>query len=167
MRQAKVSYAVVLVYAWLQIAFFGALAAETLLVYPNVFHDIPRSFETTMEFMQVTDPGALFPPAGAATIVFGVLALVLVWHATAVRYWLAASLVVFALGNGLFSMLFAWPRNVIMFEEGAEVHSVVYLEQVAQEFVLGHWVRLVASLATAVLAGIGYLTLYRRRLASA
>ncbi|MGC0141763.1 hypothetical protein [Pseudactinotalea sp. Z1732] len=164
MKRRSVSFVAVLTYTWLQIMLFGGLVAETLLVYPNVFADIPRSFEATMEFMQVTDPGLLFPPFGAATILVGLIALVLVWRTRAVRYLLASSLAAFGLGNALFSVLFAWPRNVIMFEEGAQVHSVSYLEQIAQEFVLGHWVRLVASLITAILAGAGFLTLSRRRL---
>ncbi|MGC0274309.1 hypothetical protein ACO0LV_15095 [Pseudactinotalea sp. Z1739] len=103
-------------------------------------------------------------PFGAATILVGLIALVLVWRTRAVRYLLASSLAAFGLGNALFSVLFAWPRNVIMFEQGAQVHSVSYLEQIAQEFMLGHWVRLVASLITAILAGAGFLTLSRRRL---
>lgn len=162
MRDRRLICSAVLLYTWMQIVLFGGLLSETVLIYPNVFADIPGSFDTALEFLQVTDPGAFFPPSGAATILVGLSALVLCWRARTVRYRLAASLGVFMLGNGLFSMLFAWPRNVIMFEEGPAVHATDYLEQVAHEFLLGQGLRLVASVTSATLAAAGFLAFYRR-----
>ena len=69
--------------------------------------------------------------------------------------------------EGLASMLYFWPRNEIMFLEGAEVHSAEYLEQVAREFETWHWrSRLGFSALAAASIFVGFLRVYRHRLHS-
>lgn len=149
------------VYAGMQIFVLGALLSETILLYPNVFRDIPASFDDTLAFLQVTDPGAVFPPLGALTMVVGFIALGLTWRAHGTRSWLVVSLIAFILGNAVMSILFAWPRNEIMFDQGVTMHSIAYLEQVVGEFMLVHAVRIVASALASVSATIGFLKIYR------
>jgi hypothetical protein len=54
------------------------------------------------------------------------------------RYWIVAS-VAMIVGEGLFSMAFFWPRNTLMFVEGAAMHTAEMLKQTAREFQALHW----------------------------
>ncbi len=168
MKKALFSFtgAIILIYAWLQIIFLGGFTIENILLYPNVFHDIPHSLEITSEFLQVTNPGSYFPILGMSVMGTGVITLILTWRMKIIRYWILGSLIIFILGNFVFSVIYAWPRNEILFDEGAAVHSIAYLQQVAHEFITGNWVRVVTSVATAVLAFIGWMKFYRYKITS-
>ena len=63
-------------------------------------------------------------------------------------------------------MAFFWPRNTIMFTEGAAVHTVAFLQQTAQEFELGHWIRFALGAAAAATSFMGFLKFYRYRITS-
>jgi hypothetical protein len=65
--------------------------------------------------------------------------------------------------EGASSMIFFWPRNTIMFVEGASVHSVEVLRQTAQEFQMWHWSRLGFNAASAVFVFVGFMKLYRHK----
>jgi len=71
---------------------------------------------------------------------------------------------VLIVGEFVFSALFFWPRNTIMFVEGPAVHSSVELRQTAQEFQVGHWFRVALSGAAAVTSFIGFLNFYQYRI---
>ena len=57
--------------------FFGALVFDTLIVYPNTFHDGPHSLETAMALATVRGPGDFFPPLGFVSWITGVGSLIL------------------------------------------------------------------------------------------
>ena len=44
----------------------GAVVLETFMVYPNIFHDPPRSLELAMEFMAVRGPPTSSRPSGSS-----------------------------------------------------------------------------------------------------
>ncbi len=161
MRRERLCSAVSAAYVWVAMVAFGGILVETIVIYPNVFHNVPESLAGAMDFFEVVGPADLFPPLGAATVVAGFASLVVLWRYPRVRIWIAASLVSLLLGEFLFSMLFFWPRNDIMFEEGIAVHSVEFLRQTAAEFETGHWLRLGMSAVTATLAFTGLLRFYR------
>lgn len=148
-------------YVWLTIIVFGAIAAETVILYPNIFHDVPSSLELAGEFFAVAGPGSFFPPLGAATLAVGAGSLLALWRHRIPRWWTAASLAVMVVGEYLYSAVYFWPRNKIMFDEGPAVHSADVLRRTATEFEIGHWGRLTMSAVTAVLAFIAFLR-YRR-----
>ncbi|MEU8247856.1 hypothetical protein [Nonomuraea sp. NPDC048916] len=162
MRQ-RLSLAVLTAYVWIAMVAFGGIAVETIVIYPNVFHDVPASLAEAVEFFAVTGPADFFPPMGAVTVVAAVAALVLVWPVRDTRLWAGGSLLSLLLGEFLFSVLYFWPRNDIMFEDGAAVHSVEVLRQTAWEFETGHWGRLAMSAVTATLAFTGLWRLHRER----
>jgi hypothetical protein len=137
--------------------------AETVLLYPNILHDVSTSIEMGSEFLVVTNPGDYFPPLGMATLVTGVLAIVVNWRTTVSRYWFLGGVLVLGAGDFLLSALYMWDRNRIMFQEGAAVHPVAYLRQVADEFETAHWFRIGAGGLAAVCAFIGMLRLHRDR----
>ncbi|SFP86712.1 hypothetical protein SAMN05421810_103662 [Amycolatopsis arida] len=147
---------------WAALLLLGSLLTETVLLYPNIFHDVPRSLRTTTDFLAVTNPGDVFPVIGTATLLTGVLAVVLGWRTRAARYRFLGGVASVALGDFLLSMLYMWERNEIMFE-GTAVHSAAYLQQVATEFQTAHWFRLCAAALAAVLAFAGFLALHRQR----
>jgi len=142
---------------------FGGIAVETIIIYPNVFHDVPASLAEASAFFEVTGPADFFPPMGAITVVAALATAALAWRIPRARWWMSSSLASLVLGEFLFSMLYFWPRNEIMFDEGTAVHSAELLRRTATEFENGHWVRLAMSGVTAVLAFIGFLELYRAR----
>jgi hypothetical protein len=143
-------------YVWVAMVAFGGILVETIVIYPNVFHDPPASLAGSVVFFEVTGPADLFPPMGALTVALAVGSVALLWRVRPARLWALASLVSLVVGEFLFSVVFFWPRNEIMFDEGIAVHSAEVLRQVAVEFETGHWVRLAVSGVTAVLAFTAY-----------
>ena len=49
MKRQRIAFAFALVYLWVMMILLGSIVLETFMVYPNIFHDAPRSLETTME----------------------------------------------------------------------------------------------------------------------
>jgi hypothetical protein len=162
-KKQRIAFAFTLTYLWVMIILLGSILFDTLVLYPNIFHDVPRSLETAMEFMAVSGPGDFFPPLGILSWLTGIGSLVLNWRVKSARYWILGSVTVILVGEFLFSAAFFWPRNTIMFEEGTAVHSVAYLKQTAREFQTGHWLRLAMSAVASALSFVGFLRFYRHR----
>lgn len=151
------------VYFWVLMIVLGAVVLETFMVYPNIFADPPRSLGRALEFLQVVAPSDFFPPLGFAAWAIGAATVVLSWNARTARGWIAASFVLL-LADGLFSMLFHWPRNTILFVEGPRVHSAEVLVRTAAEFQRLHWSRVVFTAGAAATMFEGLLRLHRHRL---
>ncbi len=160
-KKQQVAFASTMTYLWVTMILFGANVFETLIIYPNIFHDVPRSLDTAMTFMTVAGPGDFFPLVGMLATFTGTGSLVLSWRVKSARYWILGSVIVILIGEFLFSVAFFWPRNTIMFEEGTAVHSVAYLQQTAREFQMGHWLRLATTVASPALSFVGLLKFYR------
>ncbi len=165
MNKQQIAFAFVLTHLWVLMIFLGAILFETLILYPDIFHDVPRSLETAMSFMAIRGPSDFFPPVGVFAMFTGIAFLILGWRVKSARYWILGSVSVVFVGEFLFSMVFFWPRNTIM-SEGTAVHSVAYLKQTAQEFQTGHWLRVAMSAAASVLSLMGFLKFYRHRITS-
>ncbi len=166
MDRERLGFAFGTAYLWAVLILLGAIVFETVVIYPNIFHDVPKSFEIGMEFMAVRGPHDFFPPVGLLAVLVGTVSLGLAWRAKGVRYWLLASLLLFIAGEFLLSVVFFWPRNAIMFEEGTAVHSVAVLKRTAREFQTGHWVRVGTNVVAAATAFVGYLKFHQRRIES-
>jgi hypothetical protein len=156
----KVKFATVVAYHWVLMIFLGAITFETLILYPNIFRDAPASLEQAVDFMKI-GPADFFPPVGMALLLTGAASVVLNWRDKNVRRWLLASVLIILFGEFLFSALFFWPRNTIMFIEGAAVHSADVLQRTAREFEALHWVRLGLCLPASVFSFLALLR-YRR-----
>ncbi|TCP48503.1 uncharacterized protein DUF1772 [Tamaricihabitans halophyticus] len=163
MRASAVPLAVSAAYVWIAMVAFGGISVETIVIYPNVFHNVPSSLAQSMEFFTVTGPADFFPPMGLVTAIAAVATVALLWRARPARWWVTASLGSLAIGEWLFSVLYFWPRNDLMFEEGIAVHTAEVLRQTAVEFETGHWLRLGMSALTATLAFVGFLRYQRER----
>lgn len=164
MRQ-RLAFWVIVAYLWVLMILLGAIVLETFMVYPNIFHDPPRSLELGLEFMSVRAPNDFFPPLGFLSWVTGAGALILSWRVKSARWWILFSLVMIG-SEGLFSMAFFWPRNEIMFIEGTAVHSDDYLRQVAWEFQTLHWSRLAFNAAASTSIFVGFMRFYRNKITS-
>ncbi|UOQ84741.1 hypothetical protein [Gracilibacillus salinarum] len=140
---------------WLQWIMLGSILVDTFMLYPNIFHNIPESFELGLEFMAVASP-----PLGAASIITGILALIFAWKVRPARYWILFSMLMIVL-EGAASMIFEWPRNTIMFIEGTEVHSVAFLKQTANEFLMVHGFRVACNIVGALLMFVGFMKYYK------
>ena len=165
MQKQQIAFAFIATYLWVMMTMLGAILFDTLVLYPDVFHDVPRSLETAMEFMVVRGPGDFFPPLGFLSWLTGIGTLVLSWRVRSARYWVLGSLILMVC-QGLVSMAIFWPRNTIMFTEGTAIHSVAYLKQTAQEFQTGHWLRVAFNSAASALSFMGFLKFYRHRITS-
>jgi hypothetical protein len=166
MKKQQIAFAFSLTQLWVVMILFGAILCETLMIYPNIFHDIPRSFEIGMKFMVVRGPHDFFPPIGMLAMLTGIGSLILNWRVKSARYWILGSMMIIFVGEFLFSMAYFWPRNTIMFEEGTAVHSVAFLKQTAEEFQTGHWLRVAGCAAASALSFMGFLKIYRFRITS-
>ena len=107
-------------------------------------------------------PADFFPPVGMLLLATGAGAVILCWRVRTARYWLLTSVLIILFGEFLFSAIFFWPRNTIMFIEGPAVHSSEVLRQTAREFETLHWVRLALCLPASVFSQIGLLRYHRR-----
>lgn len=160
----RAAFLATVVYAAVAMIAFGTLLSETLLLYPNIFADVPGSLDLSLEFMSVTTPNDVLPPIGMANIATAVVAVGLTLRRPAVRLWTAAGLLAIVLGQFIFSAVYFWPRNQIMFTEGSAQHTTEYLRRVAEEFQAGHWVRVAAGAVAAVLALVASLRMHRETL---
>ncbi len=161
MMRQQIAFALVLGYLWVLMILLGAILFETLILYPNIFHDVPGSLETALAFMVVRGPHDFFPLVGNLAMLTGIGSLVLGWRVKSARYWILGSVIIIFVGEFLFSVVYFWPRNTIMFTEGTEVHSAAYLKQIAQEFQTLHWSRLAFNAAGSALIFVGFLKFYR------
>ncbi len=152
MSRSRLTWIALIALVWAAMMSFGGVAAETVMLYPNIFGDAPASLDRAREFMVAGGPSDYFPPLGASVVVLSVAATVLTWRDRRLRWWIAGAAAVFVACEFLFSVVFFWPRNDIMFVDPVGTHSPEYLRQVAEEFVAGHWVRLAGGAVTAALA---------------
>ena len=156
----RISFWVILAYLWVMMILLGSIVLETLMIYPNIFHDPPASFAVALEFMSVRAPSDFFPPLGFLSWVLGAASLILGWRVQSARYWILGS-VLMLMGEGVASMTLFWPRNTIMFVEGPAVHSAEFLRQTAREFESMHWLRVAFNVAGSALLFSGFLRFYR------
>ncbi len=140
-RWSRFASVVIIVYGFCATTFFGATLFDVVVLYPNVFANIPASLELTSEYLTVANPGTLFPRVGQATLLAGVVAVVLNWRVPGARNLLLLSLAILFGGTYLITGLFFNRRNEILFLEGATQHSTADLRAVAREFLSVNWVR--------------------------
>ncbi|WP_308042504.1 DUF1772 domain-containing protein [Micromonospora sp. PLK6-60] len=160
--RAKLTWAALIALTWTAMMSFGGVAAETVMLYPNIFGDPPASLDRAREFLVDGGPSDYFPPLGASVVLFSLAATVLTWRDRRLRWLVAGAAAVFIACEFLFSVAFFWPRNEIMFVDPPGTHSAEYLRQVAREFVAGHWVRLAGGAVTAALAFVALLRFARQ-----
>ncbi len=152
MSRSTLTTVVLVVLVWTAMLSFGGVAAETVMLYPNIFGDPPASLDRAREFLVAGGPSDYFPPLGATVVLSSLAATVLTWREPRLRWWVAAAAAVFIACEFLFSVAFFWPRNEIMFVDPVGTHAPERLRQVAGEFVAGHRVRLVGGAVTSALA---------------
>ncbi|MEU7820668.1 DUF1772 domain-containing protein [Catellatospora sp. NPDC049133] len=152
MSLTRLTWVALIALVWTSMLSFGGVAAETVMLYPNIFVDPPASLERAREFVIAGGPSDYFPPLGAGVVVSSIATLLLTWRHPRLRWWIAAAAATFFGCEFVFSAVFFWPRNEIMFVDPLGTHSADELRRVAAEFVAGHWVRVAGGAVTAVLA---------------
>jgi hypothetical protein len=128
-------------FTWMLCILFGAIVFNTLVFYPNIFHNVPESLELTMQFLAVRGPHNFFPPFGGLVILLNILALILWWRTKHTRNLLAVSITLLIAFEFIFSVTFFWDKNTILFIEGQSKHSIAFLQSTANSFQNWHWVR--------------------------
>jgi len=161
MKAERITFLLLLTYLWAMMILLGSLTLETFMIYPNIFHNAPERFAIALQFMSVTGPAQYFRPLGMAIVFLGIASLVPAWRFKPARWWVVAS-VLMIMAEGASSMLFFWPRNTILFVEGAARHSTATLRQTAFEFQVWHWGRVAFNAASAIFIFVGFLKFYGR-----
>lgn len=154
--RANITFGFITGHVWIQFIMLGSIFLQTFMVYPNIFYDIPHSFELGMDFMAVAAPNTYFPPLGFLSILTGVAASVLVWPHKQARWWVLTSFLMIAF-EGVASIIFEGPKNEIMFIEGTDVHSVEFLKRTAKEFLIVHGFRVLCNITGSILIFVGLL----------
>jgi hypothetical protein len=163
MKTFTIPWIVTGIYATIASFVFAAATSETLLLYPNIFRDIPDSLASTQDFMSVVAVGDVMRPLGALMLVCGLIAgAVSLWYRIA-RRWLAASLIAVVGGQFLLSRLYLWPRGSILFDD-RDQHTLDEIERAANEFRIGQYVRIAAAGLAAVAAVTAALRCHRARI---
>jgi hypothetical protein len=147
-------------YLWVMMILLGSIVLETFMVYPNIFYNPPDSFRAGLEFMKVRTPHDFYPPLGFCTWLLGGASLVAAWPVRRARRWIVLSLAMIV-AEGLFSRVFFWPRNAVMFIEGPALHSAAFLRQTAEEFQRLHWWRVAFNVAGSAAIFKAFLAYYR------
>lgn len=165
--RGQLTAAVLAVLVWATLINLGGILAETVMLYPNIFRDPPDSLLLARQFVVAGGPSDFFPPLGLTIIVGVVAACALTWRTPALRWWFAGAALTFVCCEFLFSAVYFWPRNTVMFVDPPGTHSAAYLRQVAAQFQAGHWVRVVGAVVTAALTFTGFLRAHRLPLPAA
>ncbi|WP_280193165.1 hypothetical protein, partial [Nocardia farcinica] len=160
MRPVTLPTIVIGCYAVLASFAFAATLTETILFYPNVFHDVPRSLELTEEFMSAVGVGDVLRPLGAVLTLTALVAAAVATRYRVARGWLVASLASLITGQFLLSVGYQWPRVEILFDDRA-AHTTAELERAASEFLVGQVLRVGAAGLTATFAVLAALACHR------
>jgi len=78
--------------------------------------------------------------------------LFLWWRNKKIGLLLATSILLLITFEFLFSVLYFWELNTILFIEGRTKHSIEYLEKAASNFQFWHWIRFGTTGVAAVLS---------------
>lgn len=162
MRSVTVAFTVIGTYAAVASFVFAATVAETILLYPNIFHDIPASLELAERFMSEIAVGDLMRPLGGALVICALIACAAGVLFRIARGWLTASLVSLVGGQGLLSVLYLWPRASVLFDDRHR-HTLDEIQRAATEFQIGQGVRILACALTASFAVAAALACHRAR----
>jgi hypothetical protein len=166
MKRQHIVFAFIVVYLWAIIILLGATLYETFIIYPNMFHDVPRTLELSQTFLNVRSPGDFFRPTGMGLLLIGIVTTILIWRVPSIRYYILGSLLLIIAGQVVLTPLFFFPRSTILFTEGAAVHSLSVLQNTANEFQAGSLFRVLNTIVFSILAFIGLLKYERLRIAS-
>ena len=107
MKNKQIAFAFILTYLWVLMILLGGILFDALILYPDIFHDVPRSLETAMAFMVIRGPRDFFQPVGILAMLTGIGASILCWRVKSARYWILGSVIIIFVGEFLFSMAFS------------------------------------------------------------
>jgi uncharacterized membrane protein len=153
----KPVFLLISLFAYLQVLLTGTVVFQTFVMYPNIFRDPPASLSLSMNFFKEVTPGDFFPPFGTSIILAGILCLIFSYRFRNVFYYLLASVLILFGGDGVLSILYLWPLNTLLFVEGLEKHTSETLQMAAAEFTRVHYIRLLTSIMSSVLALTGLI----------
>lgn len=146
----------------LMMIFFGGVIFETFISYPNWFHNIPASLENTRNFLQVRNPGSFFQTVFPLSILTGIGFVIFAWKLKPARNFVLVSILLLICIEAL-TIIYIYPRIGVMIYEGTASHSVDFLKQTAQEFLMANNMRVVFISVAEVLSFLGLLNFIRHR----
>ncbi|NNH75794.1 hypothetical protein HLB23_39095 [Nocardia uniformis] len=160
MKNYTISSVTLGIYAVVAFFVFSVAAMETLLLYPNIFRDVPESLALTEEFMSVVAVGDVMRPLGGVMMISALFATVVSIRYRIARRWLLGSLAALVSGQFLLSIGYQWPRASILFDDRGR-YALAEIERAASEFLIGQYFRIAAAGLAALFAVIAALKTYR------
>ncbi|WP_280266873.1 hypothetical protein [Nocardia wallacei] len=141
---------------------FAVTAVETMLLYPNVFREVPESLVRAEEFMSVVAVGDVMRPLGGALLLTGLVAVVVSLWGRLARGWTIAAFLTVLFGLGVLSTMYQWPRATILYDE-RDQHTRAEIDRAATEFLIGQGFRIAFAALAALFAILAALRCYRER----
>ncbi|MFI6869459.1 hypothetical protein [Nocardia sp. NPDC050406] len=160
MRSTAIPLVVLGLYAAVASFVFAAATTETILLYPNIFRDVPDSLALSEQFMSEVRVGDVMRPLGMVETATALMATAIALYYRTARRWVLASLIPLIAGQFLLSVLYLWPRASILYDDRTD-HTLAEIERAATEFQTGELIRILAALATAALAVTAVLATHR------
>ena len=124
---------------------FFTLVYNSIVNAANWESNIPQSITATKAFFVVANPGTFFQVVDPATMLLIVLALILYWKSSSIRWFLGIALVLYA-SSMILTFTYFYPRNEIMFLS-EQLPNTATLKKAASEWGRMGWVRCLLSLA--------------------
>src|ERR671917_47716 len=87
MSRTTLTTVALIAFVWTAMLSFGGVAAETVMLYPNVFGAPPASLDRAREFLVAGGPSDYFPPLGATVVLSSLVAAALTWREPRLRWW--------------------------------------------------------------------------------
>lgn len=101
--------------------------------------DIPASIESARQYSKKYSPGTFFQIFGPVNLLLALGSLILCWPAEFVRWYLMAALFFFV-ASDVFTVLYFFPRNDIMFRTGS-ISDVKALTDAWSQWSRMNWLR--------------------------
>ncbi|HEX4951983.1 MAG TPA: hypothetical protein VF017_01120 [Thermoanaerobaculia bacterium] len=118
--------------------------------YPNWFHDLPRSLETTHAFYAAATPGTFFQLLAPIGLVTFTLVMVAVWKSPRLRVLYASSYLLFlVVGVGTFALVYPILGELV--SPGVANLEPARLSELVSRFKLLDGLRLVVAIASNVI----------------
>ncbi len=119
----------------------GGATLEIMVYLPNWFHNMPDSLVKTRAFVAVRNPGDFFQFFVPLLLIVSILAAIVSWHRSKVRWALIIGTLIL-LGSELLTFFVVYPNIRIVLAEDVLTRPIAEIEAAANSFYLwGVWVR--------------------------
>ena len=143
----------------------GGATMETFISFPNWFAEIPESLMRVKGYLVARNPGQYFQSVAPATILTGLLFVIVGWRRGAERNRVLIG-VLLLIGLELVTFNMVYPKLRILLGRGDQanvVHSAAQLKETAAQFLTINGWRLIVMYLAAFCSGLAVFRAMRER----